>query len=1762
VDWTAEPSLKVVLPPAQYDLISTYLILSSSIDGGILVKEALSLESTLAVELDEKEIVHRVKFQPTYPAGSPHGSAQESFTLVRHKSSGIAVPILSGVQFLASPVSDAYSLEFVMINDGTELGRPFYTFNGFLPAGLQGPVTFENKATDFRHVRLDHSLRMGNRAADYLTLVDLDRVRAVVSITKTGTREFYLALPPSPDFRSGQVGQMVYERDGPGLYQTARWRPASSSVIESYAWGDNESPLASTASDFLPAAVGPYYWFGRFQNRTDQIRIGASFGGEGVLLRGQCGDYYRQAGFTYEISPALTAAARSTYEELLPSVLPVTPGQYTMVISLPDASRPGAQDTVTARFDTTKSDPNPPYLTGFRFLKREEFSEVFSAGQPRALWFRAADDKELGRVELWLDSQKITITSQGKGEYQAELPALGSAASAQLRLEMEDSSANLLRFETTISAASADLGITAAGRDKALVGRTARFDVKVSNLGFDSTDSKITLTETLPKGLSLVSATGDHWSCTTSGDTVSCERNKPVYAKTESLLSLFVGIGREAYPSVSTRFEVDNKEDQNPNNNISQLSAGVDGNAWWTAVGPFGGDVYSLAGDPSNPDVLYASVCGQIYKSNSRGVSWAPVSKGLPGAVISTLAIHPQNTKILYGGTDGYGVWKSTDGGLNWSALKSGLFDSSTVLALRFDPSSPETLYCGHSGGAARSTDGGSSWTRLNLGPASGTVSDIAVHPQLPSTVYAGAETRIYLSTDKGTTWRVSLNLLGSPATGLLGGPDDPGNHGKWMRLAFDPDDPSTLWANTIMSLRKTTDGGNTWQRITLSAPAGFYPTAISIARDPQRTIYLATQGGIWRSTDRGTSWLRLPLEESGFIDDVLIGADGAVFVSNSAGVHESLDKGDTWLRCGEIAGVQARALVVDPNHPGSLLAGTSIGLVAGSSGGDWLSMDGTFQPTLLVADRHHPGTYYASASGLWKSTDSGRTWVTSFNRLEDDIIEGIVFSALVQDPKDPAILYIATRGKSFAGQGVFKSTDAGASWAPANTGLYPEVDCLAIDPDSGHLFAGLDGVPGSRFALHRSVDGAASWVRVGEGLPKARIKVLAFTGTGPSRNLFLGTEGAGVYRSDDDGANWKPVGSGLPEGANVTAIAADSAGTLYVGTYGGGVFLSSNGGDSWSALAEGLTSPWINALVLDPNDPRSLYVATSTGVFGISLAPDFGVSVQRTAKLLAGGAGLWGVTVKNTGSATSREEMAVTLSMPPGFRLLKSSGSGWNCLTSADTVRCSSSRTVEREALAPLLGLVFEIDDGAAGSEIARIAVDSPEDMAPGNDGFLYGLDILPTAVSRLSLFKSEPGGFLGLALSNGTTKRTDVVLTALDTTGKLIDLPQNPAFLTLDPGVQLAKLSSEVFGEPAGATREGWIRVAAQEPIGTMFQYGGEGKLDGGDGAARPEKVLYFTRACQGGAACSGFSGKTLLNLVNPNSTAVTVTTVLSANPPSWGDRKVTKVIPAKGALTSSVSDLFGVSSVKTSFIKLEVLDGEGIVGSQLIELTETGSLVSLPAQTVGPGDRLYSAQLADVPGLFTSLKLVNASSQSRTIRVTAIDDNGEALAVPKELQLDAERSVEENCRSWLDWLPGKDRIGSLIVESDGPGLIGSVLFGSSSGETAAALPLESEPAGKLTFSQVANTSGVYTGLALFNPGSSAIDATIRVFTAEGSTSGETTVSLKPGTRVSKLLTELVPQTEGQVGGYVTLTATGPIVAQELFGGPGFLSAVPAAK
>ena len=132
----------------------------------------------------------------------------------------------------------------------------------------------------------------------------------------------------------------------------------------------------------------------------------------------------------------------------------------------------------------------------------------------------------------------------------------------------------------------------------------------------------------------------------------------------------------------------------------------------WSAInsGLTNTQVYALAIDPTNPNIIYAGTNGGVFKSTDWGGNWSAINSGLTNTHVWALAIDPSNPSIIYAGTTG-GVYKSADGGGHWSASSLTYY----VYSLAIDPSNPSIIYAGTSSGVFKSTDGGGHWSNCGL---------------------------------------------------------------------------------------------------------------------------------------------------------------------------------------------------------------------------------------------------------------------------------------------------------------------------------------------------------------------------------------------------------------------------------------------------------------------------------------------------------------------------------------------------------------------------------------------------------------------------------------------------------------------------------------------------------------------------------------------------------------------------------------------------------------------------------------------------------------------------------------------------------------------------------------------------------------------------------------------------------------------------------------------------------------------------------------
>jgi len=272
-------------------------------------------------------------------------------------------------------------------------------------------------------------------------------------------------------------------------------------------------------------------------------------------------------------------------------------------------------------------------------------------------------------------------------------------------------------------------------------------------------------------------------------------------------------------------------------------------NSWWpTSLGP-PIEIASLAIDPTSPAVVYAGTRGSgILKSDNGGDNWGPTT-GLEGKEVWSLAVTSTvASTYAYAGTAGE-VYTSTNG-IDWHFAGGTEIVTEKFYALAVDPEDSRTAYVGTKGkGVYRTTDGGLNWTPRGLNGK--TVRALVIHPGDSKIIYAGTESQgIFKSTDGGASW---------PVNGLVGYGDGV------FAIAINPRNPDFVYAGTRGDgVWISYNGGGSWHRMSgLTDGASFvYSLTLFTPKkqsDCQR-LYAGTLDGVWARTVTPNYILYLPL--------------------------------------------------------------------------------------------------------------------------------------------------------------------------------------------------------------------------------------------------------------------------------------------------------------------------------------------------------------------------------------------------------------------------------------------------------------------------------------------------------------------------------------------------------------------------------------------------------------------------------------------------------------------------------------------------------------------------------------------------------------------------------------------------------------------------------------------------------------------------------------------------------------------------------------
>ncbi len=479
--------------------------------------------------------------------------------------------------------------------------------------------------------------------------------------------------------------------------------------------------------------------------------------------------------------------------------------------------------------------------------------------------------------------------------------------------------------------------------------------------------------------------------------------------------------------------------------------------------------------------------------------------------------------------------------------------------------------------------------------------------------------------------------------------------------------------------------------------------------------------------------------------------------------------------------------------------------------------------------------------------------------------------------------------------------------------------------------------------------------------------------------------------------------------------------------------------------------------------------------------------------------------------------------------------------------------------------GVLDSITDGYASKNPVFRAWRYGADHAALAGKTLTGLGTL-TALSRTAYFpwlSFDPGrSTTGIALVNPAASQATVQLTGYDAAGAIAGTAGT---------VNLAPQGQTAFQADAqlGLTRatDAWIKAEFSQPgMQGLFlaQLCPRGYLAGMDGAPM---ISATTTDGIIPRARSGLGYTTRLALSNPGETAVSVTISGTSGTATYDGGSHS--LAARACLYLDVAALFRTAPVFDGFLRVRATGG--VIGSAQIRY-DSEALSSVNLLLVSrASSRLYAPHLARVKGLYYSeVSLVNPGETEAVALLSAFGPDGAALASPVTARVPA-RGMLLLRDEELGLASSGPSDGWLLVRSTtgNPLLAGISIGHPTDSHYESFLPLPAEGSREYTFGQVANgpVGGVdyWTGIAVLNPTAQSAQVTFRICKSNGDLNGnEVSVSLGAGKKYVGLLSGLpgIGTLSSQAGGYLSLQATEPVLAFQLFGDASgsFLSAVPA--
>jgi photosystem II stability/assembly factor-like uncharacterized protein len=647
-------------------------------------------------------------------------------------------------------------------------------------------------------------------------------------------------------------------------------------------------------------------------------------------------------------------------------------------------------------------------------------------------------------------------------------------------------------------------------------------------------------------------------------------------------------------------------------------------------IGPafLSGRIADIAIDPNDENRWFVAVgSGGVWKTENSGTTWKPLFDEQSSYSTGCVTIDPTNSNVIWVGTGenvggrhvayGDGIYKSEDGGESWKNM--GLKSSEHISKIVVHPTNPDIVWVASQGplwnkggerGVYKTTDGGISWKRV-LGNAEWTgATELVIDPRDPDVLYAatwdrhrtvaalmggGPGSGLHRSIDGGETWTKLSKGLPTSNLGKIG-------------LAISPQQPDVIYAAIELDRKsgavyRSADRGASWVKMSNTVSGGtgphYYQELYASPHQFDRLYLMNVR--VLTSEDGGKTFTELK-EEKKHSDNHAIAFKkddpNYLMIGTDAGIYESFDLAENWRYIKNLPLTQFYKVAVNNAEPfyhvfggtqdnGSAGGPSATDEVQGISNKHWYKT--------LFADGHQSATDPEYNDIIYAETQQGGLHRVDLTTGEPLAIQPQAFigdpherfnwdAPILVSPHDPARLY-------FASYRVWKSDSRGDDWTPISGDLTRNEERLNL-PIMGRQ---------------------QSWDNAWDVMAMSNYNTITSLSESPIKEglLYAGTDDGFVQVTENGGTNWSAIPvtkMGVPERSFVNDIKADlhDENTVYVvldnhkeGDFNPYVFKSTDKGKTWSSISANLpkrTLLW--RIVQDHIDPNLLFIATEFGVY------------------------------------------------------------------------------------------------------------------------------------------------------------------------------------------------------------------------------------------------------------------------------------------------------------------------------------------------------------------------------------------------------------------------------------------------------------------------------------------------------------------------------------------------------------------------------------